>query len=442
MKKLKQDSILRLYKLVADNENTTFEHYKDLNEFKFNFLESEFENDNNFEINNIDNIALKMMQSADRNDNSEFQVAKILWENTKYLTPYQASDIGFWNYLNHFTFYSFLQKRWPINNINDILNHYIQKSSSQASLIDYTLSGYWWSIYLTVDYKRENPFELTEILFQNSSFRTKNFGGTKIFRHRDAVIGTLEFIAENNLNKSNFEDNSRAISVFLTLLGGTKPLGYFDKDWFKAKLNLKFKNDILSHGRLFQRDDREKFLEKNNFKNEKASEILRFFNLNNSSDYKLSPDKNLNYDFSIPIYDCQNEGFLLQCYTNGRINKVDIRTLLNKALNNNYLNGKSKFDIKLLTIIDKEQLVLLITKTNNQTFVKIHKTEWITTHDNLILMGNEITKDLENLEYVILPIELEKELKKLTFKSSRANSISTTHKNYSKEWEVLKDYLT
>lgn len=443
MRKIKQESVLRLYKLISNNDFETIEKYKNSEKFNFNFISSEFEDDNNFEIQDIENVALQMLPFAERNGNSEYQAALIFWNHTKHLTPFQASDIGLWNYLNHFPFYSFLQKRWggKIDNAIGIKNHFIQKSSTQGELIDHTLSGYWWSFYLSVDKSRTNEFELTEVLYQNSSFRTKNFGRYKIFRHKEAVIGTLEFIIENNLNKSTFEENARAITVFLNLLGGIKPLAYFDKNWFKEKLKTKFEDDLKTHGRLFDRDDKEKFIEKNKSKTEQANEILRYFNLNCSTDYKMEMEKNINYDFSIPINESEKNGFLLQCYNNGRVNKVFVNTLLKRPLNISYLNGKSRFDLKSLQIIKRDELILLITKKNDEIFVKVYKTNWITTHDNLMLMGNEITKDLENLKYIVLPIELENKLNRLSFKSSRSTSINIKNNYYAIEWEILKEYL-
>lgn len=443
MRKIKQEAVLRLYKLISNNDFETIEKYKNLDDFNFNFLSSEFEEDNNFEIHNIENIALQMLPYAARNDNSEYQAALIFWNHTKHLTPFQASDIGLWNYLNHFPFYLYLQKRWEgkIDSAIGIKNHFIQKSSSQGELIDHTLSGYWWSFYLSVDKSRVNEFELTEVLYQNSSFRTKNFGSSKIFRHKEAVIGTLEFIIENKLNKSTFEENTRAITVFLNLLGGIKPLSYFNKDWFKEKLQTKFKNDLQTHGRLFDRDDKEKFVEKNKSKSEQENEVIRYFNLNRTTEYIMETYKNLNYDFSIAIYESEKNGFLLQCYDNGRVNKVSIKTLLNKPLNKKWLNGKSRFNLTLLEIISNDTLIMLLTKNNDEVFVKIYKSEWISTHDDLILMGNEITKHLDNLIFNILPIELEDKLKRLTFKSPRSNPINIKNSYYAVEWEVLKKYL-
>lgn len=195
---------------------------------------------------------------------SDFERGKILYENLAHLTRREASDIGLWNYLAHNELYRVVHKMWPDienppNNSSQesyVLNHWIMTSSAQSELMDYPLSGLWWSFYLTVDEDRIEKYELTKIFFKNLSFRTKLFGQSKIARHKESVIGVLEFIKENGLDKVNFEDNGKAIVPYLNLLGGVKPLGAFDRTWFKAKLNRKFRNDIDSYGRLFRRDER------------------------------------------------------------------------------------------------------------------------------------------------------------------------------------------
>lgn len=195
---------------------------------------------------------------------SDFERGKILYENLAHLTRREASDIGLWNYLAHNELYRVVHKMWPdieeppnkSSRESYVLNHWIMTSSAQSELMDYPLSGLWWSFYLTVDEDRRDKYELTKIFFKNLSFRTKSFGQSKIARHKEAVIGVLEFIKENGLDQVNFEDNGKAIVPYLNLLGGVKPLGAFDRSWFKAKLNRKFRNDIDRYGRLFRRDER------------------------------------------------------------------------------------------------------------------------------------------------------------------------------------------
>lgn len=196
--------------------------------------------------------------------NSDFERGKILFENLAHLSRREASDIGLWNYLSHNELYRVVHKMWPdIENPPNkssresyVLNHWIMTSSAQSELMDYPLSGLWWSFFLTIDEERADKYELTRIFFKNLTFRTKIFGQSKIARQKEALIGVLEFIKDNGLDQRNFEENGNAIVPYLNLLGGVKPLGVFDRTWFKLKLNRKFRNDIDCYGRLFRRTER------------------------------------------------------------------------------------------------------------------------------------------------------------------------------------------
>lgn len=236
----------------------TSEAYLDKKNFSFAENFEEFAEELEFDV--ISNTKLKEILQAD----SDFKRGRLVYEAFSFLTRRQASDIDFWNYLAHNQLYPLVHKMWPeIHNppnnsspISYIKNHWVMTKSSQAELMDYPLSGLWWSFFMTVDDGRTDKYELTKIFFKNLSFRTKSFGQSKIARHRDAVLAVLEFIQENSLHEGNFEDNGLAIVPYLNLLGGIRPLGFFDKDWFKSKLSAKFSQDIATHGRLFHRRER------------------------------------------------------------------------------------------------------------------------------------------------------------------------------------------
>jgi hypothetical protein len=199
---------------------------------------------------------------------TDFERGKILFETLANLTRREASDLGMWNYLSHNELYTLVHRMWPdiqsppnrSSKESYILNHWIMTSSAQSELMDYPLSGLWWSFYLTVDDTREDKYELTKIFFKNLSFRTKLFGQSKIARHKEAVIAVLEFIQENGLDQKNFEDNGKAIVPYLNLSGGIRPLGAFDRNWYREKLKKKFQKDITEYGRLFRRDEKKESL--------------------------------------------------------------------------------------------------------------------------------------------------------------------------------------
>jgi hypothetical protein len=137
-------------------------------------------------------------------------------------------------------------KRWDgvINNkienpVKYIKDHWFLYGESQTDFLRHALAGLWWGVYLSVDYDRIEKYELTKIFFRQMDFVTRTLGVYKLARHKEAVMGILEFINENDLLfKNNFEKKTRFITKYLNLLGGVKPLAYYDRDFFKKELKI------------------------------------------------------------------------------------------------------------------------------------------------------------------------------------------------------------
>jgi len=182
---------------------------------------------------------------------NDCKTAIVIYEAFANLEPIQASDERLWTYLTHADLYPYMIKRWPdvyngesTNPSKYILDHWFLSSSSQSNLLRQALSGLWWSVHLSVDDDRENKYELTEILFRQLDFPTRTLGTYKLGRHKEAVLGILEFIQENeDLFKSKFEPKTRFVTKHLNVVGGVKPLSYFKRDFFKSELE-KVSNSI------------------------------------------------------------------------------------------------------------------------------------------------------------------------------------------------------
>lgn len=176
---------------------------------------------------------------------NDYETAIQLFEVFKKLEPIQASDERLWTYLAHVDLYQYMIKRWSAvykgtakDNINYILEHWFLWSTSQSDLLRHALAGLWWAVYLSVDEIRgDKKYELTEILFRQLDFPTRTLGAYNLGRHKEAVIGILEFIQENeDLFKNKFEDKTRFITKHLNLIGGVKPISYYDRSFFKIEL--------------------------------------------------------------------------------------------------------------------------------------------------------------------------------------------------------------
>ncbi len=175
---------------------------------------------------------------------NDFETAVQIFEAFRNLETIQASDERLWTYLSHVDLYPYMIKRWDAvhkgtakDSIDYILEHWFLTSTAQAGLLRHSLSGLWWAVYLSVDENRKYKYELTKILFRQLDFPTRTLGTYKLGRHKEAIIGILEFILENeDLFKGKFEGKTRFITKHLNLVGGVKPISYYDRSYFKNEL--------------------------------------------------------------------------------------------------------------------------------------------------------------------------------------------------------------
>ncbi len=198
---------------------------------------------NEFQLSDADtllmpHIELPLLAPGAMNTDSAFDSAVNLYTAYKGLTPIEAADPRFWNYLAIKEFYSYLCMRWPnviqrendVNEENYILDHFIIGSSS--SLLRSWLSGLWWSVYLSADENAtEDPFRLTKVLFWNETFRTRTLGTYLLSRNKEVFLGVLEYFHRRGLESfSRFDEEHRPIIESLNRIGGTKSLLVYNRD--------------------------------------------------------------------------------------------------------------------------------------------------------------------------------------------------------------------
>lgn len=192
-----------------------------------------------------------LVDKLDINDDCITAIA--IFEAFKKLEPIQASDERLWVYLAHADFYPYMVKRWNAvrkgtakEEKEYILEHWFLKSSSQGSLLRNWLSSLWWGVYLSFDESRSDKYELTRLFFRQLDFVTRTMGAEKFGRHKEAVIGILEFIKENEeLFKTKFEAKTRFIARHINFIGGVKPISYYERNFFKSELE-KVSSNILA----------------------------------------------------------------------------------------------------------------------------------------------------------------------------------------------------
>ncbi len=181
-------------------------------------------------------------------ENDDFSAAKVIYEAFENIPLLIASNESFWAYLTHTSLFHYAQKRWP---------NVLDKSATPIYIIDHWFVGgkgllrntgasLWWTVHNTVDDTRSDKYELTSIMFKNYSLRTNTFGSSLIIRHREAMIGILQFLLDNpDITNDFFEPRGNYIAKYFNRLGAVKQLASLDREYFYNKCK-SMKDKILS----------------------------------------------------------------------------------------------------------------------------------------------------------------------------------------------------
>lgn len=170
--------------------------------------------------------------------------------------------------------------------------------------------------------------------------------------------------------------------------------------------------------------------------------ILRYLNLFKNGTYILTSKNLLIADYIIPIQASQKNGYLLQCYESGHINKVYVSTLLSRKIGKEYINGLNQNDnLKLLTIIEEEKIIGISFVENGVKKFKAHLTENISCREQLHLQGYKVIYcEFEKIEYHVLPLKIQESINRLIFKNFTANGKPVNNSYYDSEWSILHQF--
>ena len=136
---------------------------------------------------------------------TEFDNAKLVYENLRFLSDSQASDERLWAGLALGPFWRYVQYRWKLNKdctTSNVLQHYYYGFGPRRSLIRNAAARLWWIGRLTYD--KDNPgdhYEITRFVCENANY----------------VMSILE---------RNFSNNMEIIRPFAKALLAARKEGY------------------------------------------------------------------------------------------------------------------------------------------------------------------------------------------------------------------------
>jgi superfamily I DNA and/or RNA helicase/very-short-patch-repair endonuclease len=205
-------------------------------------------------------------------------------------------------------------------------------------------------------------------------------------------------------------------------------------------------NEILPEGEVLEQEIKniKSNMEQSDISTDDSEVLLRYFNLYKSGIYVMSEEEPLEADYVIPINSNYKNGYLLQCYKSGHINKVFISTLLSKRIGKEYMNGLNKKDELInLELIDSEKIIGIYFNENGNKKFKAHLTENISSRDQLHLQGYKVMyMDFENIDYKIMPLRILESINRLVFQSFTANGKPIDNNYYNTEWSIIKSYAS
>lgn len=171
--------------------------------------------------------------------------------------------------------------------------------------------------------------------------------------------------------------------------------------------------------------------------------IIRYFNLYDSGIYIMSEKNIIDANYTLPIKTSQKNGYLLQCYESGHVNKVYVSTLLSRKIDKEYMNGLNHDDtLKLLLIIETEKVIGIFFYENGVRKFKAHLTENISCREQLHLQGYKVIyNEFDKIEYQILPLKIQDDITRLIFQSFTATGKPVNNSYYDNEWSIINEAI-
>ena len=154
---------------------------------------------------------------------TEAENAKRVYSNLKFLSDSQASDERLWAGLCLGPFWNYVKYRWDIDkkcNVRNIKQHFMFGFGARRSLTRNALSRLWWIGRLTYDESRQDPWELTKFVCENTDHIMHVLERNTSNNHT-IICGFLSAVIDARKNGITIDTNVVGdLAKYLNLLGG------------------------------------------------------------------------------------------------------------------------------------------------------------------------------------------------------------------------------
>jgi len=254
------------------------------------------------------------------------------------------------------------------NYIQSLIASYFSKEVN--ALIDYYFHKSGKNDYLEIIVpKFDKPVSYKNEFYQRQGVQTRILKGSDLtdFILRKTSHGAIyKTINEVTKNNSNIDLSNINIAQ--------------QKELFEQ---IDFYEDVKESGEIQNRENYEI-----------EEKVLGYLYIFEDNTYMVSKSVLCNYLFMIEITEQYRFGYLLLCYDNACVNKVEIRSILNKTFNKKYMNAISDYGNLMVVYPSLENGEILIeTSRGNTLFIKVFDISKISAHKILGLKGNCIVQE-------------------------------------------------
>lgn len=350
--------------------------------------------------------------------------------------------------------YSYLQPQYKVKENESFYNHKLGKEVYVNFKIDLVVYNNGKMVAIECD---GDPFHSTpeDVAHDNERQEFLERVGWKIVRvlysayKRDKskeIKKIIDFI-ERNTKKDGYLSQNETVLDF-TENNQSNSLNVIDESATEESITEYYEKEVLPNASINEYSENIESLQVIPLENitdkvEEKGKVLRYFNLFEDNTFKIQEYSEADSLYSVPIYEKHENGFLLQCYDNGCINKVRVKSILSKRLDYHYTTGKNpSAKLLYLKFIEEDAIIGIIVRKGKDSVFKAHRTENISNRDLLHLQGYKVVyQEFDSVEYKILPKSILSDISRLVFESFAASGKLINYSYYENEWQILRRFI-
>lgn len=159
-----------------------------------------------------------------------------LFNALRHLDLVQANDKRLWVTLTHTLFYNYTRKRWGIGEASSddtLKDRFHFEGAALRQRNQNSIARLWWAARLTWDPKRNDPFELTKLLWEKQDFY-QNLIDRRFSTYQGTLMGFLNFYSKNR--HLDLKQDMRKLFKGLNALGGVRVLSLMPEQEVEKEL--------------------------------------------------------------------------------------------------------------------------------------------------------------------------------------------------------------